>query len=116
MVNTLGKFLRKLRIDRDELMADMARNLGVSSAFLSQIENGKKPPKNWENNFLAKYDLSSEQEREFRDCVFAVRNSQSIDLSKYSQEDQNLLIHFAKNIHRLNDEQRNTIFHILNNF
>lgn len=33
MVNNFGKFCRKLRIDRGELLADMAKKLGVSSAF-----------------------------------------------------------------------------------
>ena len=35
----LGKFLRKLRVDRDERLYDMAENVGVSSAFLSGVEN-----------------------------------------------------------------------------
>ena len=38
----LGKFLRKLRVDRDERLYDMAENVGVSSAFLSGVENGHK--------------------------------------------------------------------------
>ena len=46
MVNSFGKFCRRLRIDRGELLADMANRLGVSSAFLSKVENGgKKPPR-----------------------------------------------------------------------
>ena len=107
MANTLGKFLRKIRIDRDELLVDMARNLGVSSAFLSQIENGgKKPPKNWENEFLAKYDLSAEQEQEFRDCVFDATNSKSIDLSPYPQNDRDMMLSFARKLSTIDDEQR----------
>ena len=42
MANNFGKFCRKLRIDRGEILADMAKKLGVSSAFLSKVETGGK--------------------------------------------------------------------------
>ena len=115
MANTLGKFLRKVRIDREELLADMARNLGVSSAFLSQIENGgKKPPKNWEEEFLAKYDLSIEQEQEFRDCVFDALNSKSIDLSQYQQSDRDMMLSFARKLSTITEEQKERLRSIIN--
>jgi len=114
MANTLGKFLRKIRIDRDELLADMARNLGVSSAFLSQIENGgKKPPKDWENAFLAKYELNREQEQEFRDCVFDAVNSKSIDLSQYQQSDRDMMLSFARKLSTIDDEQKEKLMNII---
>ena len=115
MANTLGKFLRKIRIDREELLADMARKLGVSSAFLSQIENGgKKPPKNWEEDFLAVYELDKNQEQEFRDCVFEAVNSKSIDLSSYSQNDRDMMLSFARKLNTINDEQKERLRNILN--
>ena len=42
MITCVGRFLRKLRIDRGEILKTMAETLGVSSAFLSALENGKK--------------------------------------------------------------------------
>ena len=42
MLTSLGTFLRKIRINKGEILRDMATNLGVSSAFLSAVENGKK--------------------------------------------------------------------------
>lgn len=48
MLTGIGKFLRKLRIDNEEILKDMADALGVSSAFLSAVENGKKKmPDSW---------------------------------------------------------------------
>ena len=38
----LGKFLRKIRVDNDERLYDMAKRVEVSSAFLSGVENGRK--------------------------------------------------------------------------
>ena len=40
--NELGKALAKIRIDHDERMSDMAKRLGVSTAYLSAVELGKK--------------------------------------------------------------------------
>ena len=41
-LTSLGKFLRKLRIDRGELLRTMSNKLGISMSFLSSVENGKK--------------------------------------------------------------------------
>jgi transcriptional regulator with XRE-family HTH domain len=38
-----GERCRSLRMSRDILMADQARAMGVSSAFLSAVETGAKP-------------------------------------------------------------------------
>ncbi|KGM34766.1 helix-turn-helix domain-containing protein [Inquilinus limosus] len=46
-----GKEVRKLRIDRDLILKDMADALGVSPAFLSAVETGKK---NVPNGFIAR--------------------------------------------------------------
>ena len=42
MLTEFGKALRKIRIDRQQLLKDMANKLGVSSAYLSAVENGKR--------------------------------------------------------------------------
>ncbi len=42
MVTSFGKILRKLRIDHSERLLDIAKKLGISVAFLSSIEIGKK--------------------------------------------------------------------------
>lgn len=38
-----GKKMRLERLERGMLLGDMARELGVSSPYLSQVETGKKP-------------------------------------------------------------------------
>lgn len=40
----IGKFLKKLRIDRDQKAEDMAVELGISQSQLSLIELGKAEP------------------------------------------------------------------------
>ena len=42
MLTSIGRFLRKLRIDQGEILKDMAEKLNVTVSFLSAVENGKK--------------------------------------------------------------------------
>lgn len=42
LITQFGKFCRKLRIDHDEQLKDMASKLGITSSYLSAIENGKR--------------------------------------------------------------------------
>lgn len=42
MLTRFGKQLRKLRIDREERLKDMADRLNVTTAYLSAVENGKR--------------------------------------------------------------------------
>ena len=61
MTTPLGKELRKLRIDREERLLDMAANLDVSVAFLSAVESGRKePPNGFSDRVVAAYDLRSD--------------------------------------------------------
>ena len=39
MITNFGKFLRKLRVDHNEFLKDMAARLGVTVAYLSAIEH-----------------------------------------------------------------------------
>lgn len=60
MNTEIGKELRKLRIDKEERLVDMAARLKVSASFISAIETGKKsPPMDFEKQVGSAYDLSS---------------------------------------------------------
>ncbi len=59
MTTELGKELRKLRIDRNERLLDMAKRIGKSAAFVSAVEVGKKsPPTGFEDAIIKKYGLT----------------------------------------------------------
>ncbi|WP_273783653.1 helix-turn-helix transcriptional regulator [Bartonella sp. AU15XJBT] len=61
MLTPFGKTLRKIRLDRTERLLDMADKLGVSIAFLSSVEIGKKPiPADMEEKIIEKYALDEE--------------------------------------------------------
>ena len=63
MLISIARFLRKLRIDNGEILKDMAEALGVSSAFLSAVENGKKKmPEGWIEKLKAIYSFAPQRQ------------------------------------------------------
>jgi transcriptional regulator with XRE-family HTH domain len=65
MITPFGKFCRKLRIDNDEFLKDMARKLEVTPSYLSAVEKGKRPiPSDWGQKIAGLYELSPNQVRE----------------------------------------------------
>jgi HTH-type transcriptional regulator, competence development regulator len=60
MLTPFGRFLRKLRIDRGEIMKDMAAKLQVTASFLSAVEVGKKAvPDSWVPTLGQAYGLGN---------------------------------------------------------
>lgn len=107
MANNFGKFCRKLRIDRGEILADMAKKLGVSSAFLSKVETGgKKPPKEWKDKIVALYDLNDQKAAELDEYLFEAINANSLDMSGYSETDKNMLLSFARKLDTMDDAKK----------
>lgn len=69
-VTKLGKFLRKIRIDYDERMYDMAQRLDVSSSFLSAIEHGKKKlPEELYDKIIFDYNLDEDEQQELKEAM-----------------------------------------------
>ena len=65
MLTEFGKVLRKIRIDKQILLKNMADALKVSSAYLSAVENGKRRiPQDWVEKISEEYTLDGEQKAE----------------------------------------------------
>lgn len=108
----IGKSLRRLRIDYDERLFDMAKKVGVSSAFLSAVENGHKKASNSLINKISRiYNLTPSQKTDLYDDVAI--SQQNLDLSEFSHEKQQAIIMFAIKFDKLSENQRNEIKRIL---
>jgi transcriptional regulator with XRE-family HTH domain len=108
----LGKFLRKIRIDHDERLYDMAKHLEVSSAFLSGVENGhKKASAALINKIIDIYNLDMEQKKQLKDALSLSENK--IDISQFSPQKQEATLMFARKFDDLTDEQIDQIKNIL---
>ena len=83
----IAKFLRKLRIDNEQSLGDMAEKLGLSAAYLSAIENDKrKAPEDMKDNLFKAYSLKEEQKLEFARLVAESREKVEIGLAGIQQE------------------------------
>lgn len=112
MVNSFGKFCRKLRIDRNELLYDMAAKLGVSSAFLSKVENGKKkPPEEWKDILIREYDLNERQIKELNQYMYEAQNYNSIDISHMNDNDRMLMLSFARRFNNIDKSKLKEFLH-----
>lgn len=115
MVTDFGKFLRKLRIDNDELMFDMAKKLEVSAAFLSSVENGKKrPPAIWEEKILSLYPMDETQKKEWNRVFFYALNSKELDMGQFDKETKDFMLEFARKVDNLSQNDTEKIRKILN--
>lgn len=114
MLTGFGKLCKKIRIDHNEILADMACKLNVSSAALSAVEHGKKNvPGKWIDTLSREYCLSEEEEKQLREAAFESRTSVKIQISGRKEDDRNLIISFARNFDSLTDEDREKIRKVL---
>lgn len=112
MINELGKMLRKIRIEKEERLFDMAEKIGVSVAFLSAIETGRKaPPLNVVDRIATAYKLEKKQRIQLE---LAVSNSRSsFRLEPQSSIAQDTAAMFARRLNRLGPEAHKKIQAIL---
>jgi transcriptional regulator with XRE-family HTH domain len=72
MLTEFGKRLRKLRIDKDERLIDMADRIGKSAAYISAVETGRKPPSDDLVDVVIRvYDLDSSKAEDLRAAAAA---------------------------------------------
>jgi transcriptional regulator with XRE-family HTH domain len=110
----LGQFLRKLRISNNEVLADMAQKLGITSAYLSAIELGKRSiPKNLFADLIELYSISKDEEVELQKAIDTSVTSVEIDLDNVSLSGRETVLAFARKLKDLDDVALNNIFEFL---
>lgn len=114
MSTRLGRFLRILRINNDQILKDMAEQLGVSAAFLSAVENGKKNmPETWKEQLRTIYNLDAEQYEELELAVLESKKQLVLDLEKVSEPRRQLAISFARNFNDMDDKTTERLLKII---
>ena len=102
----LGKFLRKLRIDRGELLKDMSGKLNVTVSFLSSVENGKKKmPSSWNQKICELYNLDKNQEREFTQAIADSEDKVEMYLKDVTDKKRYAAVSFARKFTDFSDRQ-----------
>ncbi len=115
MLTLLGKELRKIRINNDEILKDMASKLGITSAYLSAIENGKREPtKKFMDTLFSIYNISKNEQQNLIQAYQSTIESINISLSNQSKEHKDLGLVFARKFDGLTQEQIDKLIKILN--
>jgi HTH-type transcriptional regulator, competence development regulator len=112
MLTAIGKELRKLRIEQEERMLDMAEALGISPAFLSAVEIGhKSPPDGFAEKVVNAYKLRGEQAEAIVTAVDRSRTTFRLTpASPVARDTAGLL---ARKFNTLSDEQLRSIRSLL---
>jgi len=112
-VTKLGIALRKIRLDRQELLKDMADRLKVSSAFLSAVETGKKrPPANFIDRICSAYELSEDEKKELQLAADMSLDEIKIGLTDSSSMQRQAAVSFAKVLNDLTDDEISKIMQV----
>lgn len=101
-MNEIGKFLRKLRIDRDGLsLRDMAKTMGISSSLLSSYETGRRPiadPEEFISAAATALPMSEEEMTALSSIVYRTVDSYKIDLSSIDVRHRDEYVAFARKV------------------
>lgn len=106
MITEFGRFLRNLRHSHTELLKDMAQNLGVSPAFLSAVESGKKGiPSDMQKSIAKIYALPAMQLEEMHRAVDESQRSVTINLADMNREARGVAVAFARQFDQLSHSE-----------
>ncbi len=100
MLTPFGLALRKLRLERRLRLLDMAKKLGLSSAFLSGVETGRKPiPRTLITNIAAEFSLSAAEVEKLRRAED--KTKKEVKLDQISEAHRELVAAFARKVDEL---------------
>ena len=105
-----GKVVRKIMIDNDETLGDLATLMGVSTAFVSSVLTGKKQvPENWYSSICDHYNLDENEKITLYDAYCDTKTNIKIDMSKMSLANKKLTLQFQRKLPGLSEEDLNSL-------
>lgn len=116
MLTEFGRILRKIRIDCNEILKDMAEKLNVSAAYLSAVEMGKRNiPELWVDKIAEFYNLSKEEKNTLRNAADNSSKSITLNFENIDKEQKETAILFAREFENIDTETLNKIKNLLRN-
>ena len=113
-LNSLGKFIRKYRIDHSLLLKNMADKLNIGSAYLSGMETGAKPiPSDMADKISNAYGFDEVSKA---DLQRSIDESQTFVKVKTNNDplNQQLVAAFARSIDSMSSDDKKKILEIVN--
>ena len=109
-----GKELKKLMIENDENLINIADYLGVSIPFVSAVISGKKNvPDGWVEKISIHYKLDFQNQNYMRDLGEKSKNILKINLTNCSNQQRGLALQLQRNLSNLNDSEIKKLMDIL---
>ena len=105
-LSQFGKELRKHRVEIGVRLNTLAKEIGVSSSFLSAVETGAKSP----SIALVDLKLSDADVRTLHELAARDRKSVSVDLEHADTDSRALATAFARKFNSLSQEQIHRLF------
>ena len=116
MLSPFGKFCRKLRLERGELLLDMAKKLQVQSSYLSSVEVGRKSvPESWKDEIAKLYNLNIDEKKALEEAIDESIRQIKINMENRSDTDRQFLLAFARKLDDLELSEKESILKILQN-
>ena len=117
-ISQYGEFLKHLRIDKREMLKNMAGRLGLNSSYLSAIESGNRDiPPDLTDKICNEYGLSAEERNKLKMAELKTdRKLVQIDMDKINLNllAKEVVLDFAGKAANLTDDQLEEIKKILN--
>lgn len=99
MVSKFGVCLKKIRDKKNDSLRQTAVKLGISAAFLSAMEIGKKQiPLEYIEKIAEIYNLNENEVKELTISVYETNNKISLNLDSMNQTQKDISIMFARKI------------------
>ena len=116
MLTEFGKFCRKLRIDHNETQQDIANYLGVTTAYLSTVEHGKRNiSEKIVDKLISRYNLSGAKLNQFKSTITNSIFFIKIHLHRMNSLDRELIIKIYYNLNELNDKDKKELIEVIDN-
>lgn len=114
MITSLGKELRKLRIDLGITLNGMAEAINVSPSLLSSVETGKKPaPANLIDRLAGVYEEVSARKAELVRMAEETKKEVRIKLDMENPKAHGVAMAFARSFDSLSDEDLKKMMEII---
>lgn len=99
MISKFGKCIRNIRKQENDSLRQMAIKLGISAAFLSAMEVGRKQiPLEYVEKIKGIYNLTEEQEVELENSIYETNERVPIELAAMNEAQKDVSLMFARKI------------------
>ncbi|MBR3057238.1 MAG: helix-turn-helix transcriptional regulator [Clostridiales bacterium] len=104
----------KIRMRTGKSLRQMASDLGISPAFLSSVENGKKKmPNSWFTRIPEIYSLSNEELEDFNTAAYESFETVEINLANATEMNKKLAVRFARRFQDIDEQESAALMQIL---